>query len=228
MTPGRTHMTIPATRSSTRPTRARDRAGAAAFTLVESLLSVVIVSGVLVASLGTIGAIGRARAVQIERAAATQLAGQVMAEVMQCYYQEPSGAGPFGPDSGELTRAAFDDVDDYDNWQSTGGTPTLRDGTALEGYGGWKVRVMVNPARVSDPRITEGLETGLKRIRVSVTTPAGVKYDMYGVRAANGMYEQMPATATNYLTFGGVSARVGERGKTIHGGAHPLNVTTSQ
>jgi type II secretory pathway pseudopilin PulG len=204
------------------------RGGGGGFTLVESLMAVVIVSGVLVASLGTIGAVGRARFVQIERAAAAQLAGQVVGEVLQCAYQEPSGAGPYGPDAGETTRAGFDDVDDYDNWQSNGAGPTLRDGTALDGYAGWKVKVRVDPARLSDPRITDPLDTGLKRIRVTVTTPAGVAYEMYAMRGTNGPYEQAPTELTTYLTFGGVSARVGDRGKTIHGGAHPLNVTTSQ
>src|SRR4051794_6834828 len=103
--------------SFTRTTSSRRRP--AGFTLVEALMSVVIVSTVLVAALGTVGAIGRTRQAQVERAAAAQWANQVMAEILQCYYQEPSGAGPLGPDTGENSRAQFDDVDDWDKWDST-------------------------------------------------------------------------------------------------------------
>ena len=138
---------------------ARRYDGARGFTLVEATMSVVIVSVVLVSALGTFGGIARARQVQVDRAAATLLAQRVTAEVLQCYYQEPSGAGPLGPDAGESSRAAYDDVDDYDGWNAS--PPVLRDGTAMDGFAGWKVKVRVQYAAVGDPDTTGNLDTGL-------------------------------------------------------------------
>jgi prepilin-type N-terminal cleavage/methylation domain-containing protein len=200
------------------------------FTLVESLMSVLIVSGVLVAALGTLGAIGKGRQAQVERAAAIHLGDQFMAEVMQCYFQEPgspTGSILIGADAGESQRTQYDDVDDWENWK-TSDPPKLRDGTVMPGYTGWEVKLKVDHALLTDPMQTSNIYTGLKRIKVVVKTPGGGAYTMYGLRSSNGVYEQAPTSMTTYLTFGGVWAQVGDKGKTIYGGAHPLNITTSQ
>jgi MSHA pilin protein MshD len=198
------------------------------FTLIESLMSIVIVSGVLVAALTTLGAIGRTRMVQVDRAAAVHLGERMMAEVLQCYFQEPGSSNPaIGTDAGESARDLFDDVDDYDGWATTG-TPTLRDGTAMSEFVNWKLAVKVDHAQLADPGSTTAGFTGLKRIQVTVTAPSGAAISYYASRSSNGAYEQTPQAVTTYLTGTGVSAKVGERGKTIYGGAHPLNVTTSQ
>jgi type II secretory pathway pseudopilin PulG len=200
---------------------------ARAFTLVEAVMSILIVSSVLVASLGTFGAIGQARQKQIDREAAVHLASQLMSEIFQCYYKEPTGSSTtLGPDAGETSLAAYDDVDDYDGF--TASPPMSRDGTFLAGYTGWTRSVRVEYASLTDPSTASITDTGLKRIRVTVTAPGGMSYTMLAMRSSNGLYEQMPAASTNYLTWGGVSAQIGNKGKTIYGGAHPLNVTTSQ
>src|SRR5687767_12240939 len=161
---------------------------ARAFTLVESMMAVLIVSGVLVASLGTFGAIARARQMQVERAQAFGLAERMMSEVVQCRYDEPSGGviNP-GPDAGETRRALFDDVDDYENWSAA---PQLRDGTALPGYSGWLVKVKVRYVTPAAPDSTSNDSTvGLKRIQVSVSTPSGAKHELWALRSAGGAYE---------------------------------------
>lgn len=196
------------------------------FTLVESLMAVLIVSGVLVASLGTFGAIGRARQVQIQRAQAFGLAECLMAEVVQSYFQDPSGATTLGPEADETSRAAFDDVDDFDKWIAS--PPVRRDGTVLDGYSGWRIRVKVRHVLPGDPNTESSSPTGLKRIRVSVTSPTGFEHILRALRSSAGAYEQAPTATVNYLTWGGVAVKVGEGGRTVYGGAHPLNVTTSQ
>jgi prepilin-type N-terminal cleavage/methylation domain-containing protein len=213
----------------TRPDAPPARPGRRGFTLVESLLSVVIVSGVLVAALGTLGAIGKSREKQVERAAGVHLAEQVLAEIMQCYFVEPSGAAnanALGTDAGESGRASFDDVDDYENWSMS--PPRGRDGTAMPGYADWKVKVKVDHADLAAPQNNVNTLTGLKRIRVSATSPTGTAVEMYGLRTAKGAYEQSVTKDTTYLTWAGVSAQVGERGKPMHGGAHPLNLKPAQ
>lgn len=189
-------------------------------------MAVLIVAGVLVASLGTFGAIGRARQSQVQRAEALSLAERMMAEIVQCYFQDPSGATIIGRDDGETTRAAFDDVDDYDNWQAA--PPTRRDGTALPGYAGWKIKVRVRHVLPDTANVESSTVTGLKRIRVTVMTRDDIEHTLVALRSSGGAYEQVPTSTVNYLTWGGVEVRVGEQGRPVYGGAHPLNVTTSQ
>ena len=204
------------------------RATRRGFTLIESLMSVVIVSGVLVAALTTLGAIGRTRQMQVDRAAGVHLGERMMSEVLTCYFQEPGTTNPIiGPDTGESVRTQFDDVDDYENWLSAS-TPTLRDGTVMTEYVNWKIKVKVDHAMLADPMSTTATLTKLKRIKVTVTAPSGAKFDLYASRSSNGAYEQAPQSATTYLMRAGITAKVGSFGKTIYGGAHPLNVTTSQ
>ena len=200
----------------------------AGFTLVEALMAVVIVSGVLVAALGTFGAIGKARKNQVDRTAAYGLANQLLAEVMQCYFKEPGGGTTLGTDAGETARAAYDDVDDYNGYEAS--PPKFRDDTVITGYTGWKHSVAVRCVQVSSPTATlsSGDAQALKEITVKVTTPGGMNVTLRGLRGVDGAYEQLPTTTTNYLTWTGVSAKVGDGGKTVYGGAHPLNVTTSQ
>ena len=189
-------------------------------------MAVLIVSVVLVASLGTFGAIGRSRQAQVDRAQAFGLAELVMAEVVQSRFAEPSGAATtLGADAGEHGRADYDDVDDFNGWAAS--PPSARDGTPLPGYAGWSVTVWVRYVAPDDLN-AYGTPAGLKRVQVRVVTPAGVRHEMYALRAAGGAYEEAPAATVNYLTGGGVAVKVGERGRTVYGGAHPLNVTTSQ
>jgi type II secretory pathway pseudopilin PulG len=197
------------------------------FTLVEALMAVLIVSGVLVASLGTFGAIGRARQLELERAQALGLAERVMAEIVQCRYEEPSASTTtLGPDAGESGRAQYDDVDDYDSWSTA--PPEGRDGVALVGMTGWSVQVWVRWVNPSDPATTTNTPSGLKRIQMRVTTPVGLRHEFVSLRSSGGAYEHVPTGIMNYLTWAGVAVKVHEQGRTVYGGAHPLNVTTNQ
>src|SRR3954471_23604142 len=96
-----------------------------AFTLIECVVSVLIVSVVLVASVGTFGQIAKGRQNQVDRTAGVAMADHLLAEVLQCYFKEPGGGTALGPDPGEMSRAAFDDVDDYDGYSAS--PPVLRD-----------------------------------------------------------------------------------------------------
>ena len=59
-------------------------------------------------------------------------------------------------------------------------------------------------------------------------SPTGSVIILRGLRCVDGAYEQAPSATTNYLTWGGVYAKVGDKGKTMYGGSHPLNVVDSQ
>src|SRR5687768_13721127 len=127
-------------RAVTRPPRSnRTPAG---FTLAEAVMCVLIVGGMMVASMTALSAVARVPPQQSERRQAMGLAGQLMAEVLQCAFQDPQGGTVLGTDAGEAARAAYDDVDDYDRWQGT--QPSLKDGTPLAGYETWKRKVKVD------------------------------------------------------------------------------------
>jgi MSHA pilin protein MshD len=200
-----------------------------AFTLIECLVSVLIVGVVLVAAVGTFGQIAKGRQNQIDRTAGVTLGEQLLAEILQCYFKEPGSASTtLGPDAGETARSMFDDVDDYDG--QTASPPKLRDGTAMSEYVGWTRSVQVICVKPDQPNtpISTGDAQVLKRITVTVKSPTGSIIIVRGLRCVDGAYEQAPSTTTNYLTWGGVYAKVGERGRTMYGGSHPLNVVASQ
>ncbi len=61
--------------------------------MVEAVISVVIVSGMMLASITTLGAVCRARRVQAERQEALALAHGLMTEILQSYYLDPASTG---------------------------------------------------------------------------------------------------------------------------------------
>jgi len=149
----------------TRVAKIRNRAHAPAFTLVEAVISTVIVGVMFVVALNTVGA---SRLTQ-HRAAVTNrgcfFAEMLLSEIVQQNYKD-SGVNPvFGPETGEstTTRADFDDVDDYSGWS---GAPTAKDGTALPNSTGWTQTVTVQWINRLDPSQVQAVETNVKRITV--------------------------------------------------------------
>ncbi len=150
-----------------------------ALTLVEVVMSTLVVSVTLVAALHAVGGARLAQQTSDDRARAMTVAEGLMNEVLQCAYDDPDGTGVFGPDPDEDAdrRVTFDDVDDYDQW--TESPPADRAGAALPGLDGWERRVRVVyvaraallPASIVLATGSSGPpaeDTGLKRIRVTV------------------------------------------------------------
>jgi type II secretory pathway pseudopilin PulG len=137
-----------------------------AFTLLEAVISTVIVAVMLVAALNTVGAsrITQHKAALVSRG--RMLAESLLAEVLQQSYQDPAQPCVFGPEPGEsgLTRDAFNDVDDYQGWSQS--PPTAKDGSALPNSTNWRRTVTVEWVDPLDPAQVRGTETGLKRITV--------------------------------------------------------------
>lgn len=137
------------------------------FTMVEAVLSTVIVSVVLVAALNLVGT----SKVTQQKAALTSrgrlLAEDLLAEILRQRYQEPDEAALFGRETGELaaTRALYDDVDDYQEW--TASPPVAQDGAAIANSVGWKRAVTVERIEPLNPQTVTTSETGAKRITVT-------------------------------------------------------------
>lgn len=161
-------MTCPPANSGSHTARRLPIGAPRAFTIVEATISTVLVAVMLVAALNTVGA---SRTTQHRVALISRgqlLAEDLLAEILRQNYQEPDGTPAFGRETGEsiATRAAYDDVDDYDGW--SGAPPTTKEGTVLMDSTGWKRTVAVNRIDPQDPRQVETTETGAKKITVTV------------------------------------------------------------
>jgi MSHA pilin protein MshD len=157
---------------------------AAAFTLVEVMMSVIVVGVMFVAALNTVGSARIGEYKIAERNRGLFLAQDLMAEILQQAYDDPDDPVAFGTESGEGTsnRADFDDVDDYHGWSKS--APERRDGSAIPDLDGWGrsvAVVWVNPADLSQ---TVGSDQGAKRMTVTVTHNGLPVASMFALRTS--------------------------------------------
>ena len=158
-----------------------------AFTLVEAVVSVLIVGALLVAALSTVGA---SRLSQFKTSQASRgqlLAESLIAEILQQDYRDPDGIAMFGPEFGEstVTRTDFDDVDDYDGWTKT--PPQAKDGTQLPNLAGWQRSVTVEWVDPMDPTRVTSSETNTKRVTVIVADENVKVASMVALKTASGL-----------------------------------------
>lgn len=139
------------------------------FTLIEAVMSMLIVGLMLVAALNTVGASKLSQARNTERVRGPLLAQDLMAEILSQNYEEPVDTVGFGRESGESggDRADWDDVDDYDGWSKS--PPQKKDGTVMPDLQGWGREVTVTWANAFTPDSPSVAATDLKRIDVKVT-----------------------------------------------------------
>jgi len=158
-----------------------------AFTLVEAVLSLVIVGAMLVAALSTVGAsrLSQQRTSQYSRG--QLLAEALMAEILRQDYQDPNGTPVFGCEPGESTgtRADFDDVDDYDGWSSS--PPAAKDGTQLAGLSGWQRSVTVQWVDPADITQVKTFETNAKRVIVTISCNNKQVGSLTAIKTNSGM-----------------------------------------
>jgi prepilin-type N-terminal cleavage/methylation domain-containing protein len=131
-----------------------DSPGRCGVTLIEVMISIVLVSTVLLVSLTASSRLLHNEHLQDAANDGAQLAAQLLDEVSSMDFRDRNDP-VFGLEADETAtdRTGFDDVDDYDGYECT--PPTYRDGTSIEGYEGWSCRVTITPA---DPS-TEGITT---------------------------------------------------------------------
>ena len=140
-----------------------------AFSLIETLISVVLVGGLLVAALNTVGSAALGRGQMTDAARGMLLAQQLAAEILRQPYEEPIDTPVFGREATESggDRSGFDDVDDYDAWSAS--PPQYRDGTTLSNLTGWTRAVEVVWADPNDQTKTVAYDAGIKRITVTLS-----------------------------------------------------------
>jgi type II secretory pathway pseudopilin PulG len=158
-----------------------------AFTLVEAVVSVLIVGTLLVAALSTVGA-SRLSQFKTSQASRGQLLGEsLMAEILRQEYLDPDGNAVFGLESGEstTTREGFDDVDDYHKWSSS--PPVNKDGAEITGLPDWQRNVTIEWVDPMDPKEVKSSETNAKRVTVTVANGNIKVASLTAIRTNSGL-----------------------------------------
>ena len=155
------------------------------FTLIEAVVSMVIVSVMLLAALETAGlaAVGRSTVTAHEKG--MFLARDLMSEIMGQPFDDPEGmsmsATP-NTEAGEKGsgRSSYDDVDDYFKWSAS--PPQYKDGTEMSGMSQWRRESIVYRVQGSDLS-TKKSSGAIKRIEVRVYFHNRQVAELIGFRA---------------------------------------------
>jgi len=193
-------------------------------TLIEAVISIVIVTTMLVAAVSALGSFSRARRSQFDRCAGAGLARALMSEILQMRYIEPGQYVSFGREDGEAddVRSAWDDVDDYAGLVES--SPKTRDGEQIVGAEGWTRSVTVEFVQPENPTQASPEDTGLVRITVSATSPTGVTTTLEALRGDRSVYDQPPRSETTFVTWVGAEMQIGpDEAKRLTTGTHVLN-----
>lgn len=191
-------------------------------TLTEVVISIPLIGLVMVGAMTSTGSVLRtwndARDLNVGRT----LAHDLLAEIMHQPYSDPEGGSGIGSDPGEgsVNRRKWDDVDDYHGW-SFGSPPRDKDHNALSGYSGWSRTASISYASLADPTQNSGVDSGLKRITVIVTSPAGEVTTLVGYRSGSGAMEHAPAVDTTVQGY--ISHQLEVNGNTLYRGANLPN-----
>lgn len=149
-------------------------------TMVEAILSTVIVGSVLVATMRLVGGAARSGKLLSDGAVAADVADGLVAEILTKSYTDPVTPTGFGVEAGETTtsKANYDDVDDYDGWTQTyayTGRSNAADSVVAS--------VSIKRAALATPSSDAASESGLKRITVTVKRQNRVLATRYAWKA---------------------------------------------
>lgn len=136
------------------------------FTFVELVISLVIIGIAVTGGLLVYTTIVARSADPLIRQQALAIAQAFLDEAVSKSWDDPDGS------DGELSRLAFDDVDDYDALDNV--TASLSDGTGV-GLDDYRVTVDVTPL------VLDGVN--MKRVAVTVTGPANISVSLASYRA---------------------------------------------
>lgn len=143
-------------------------------TLVEAVASIIVLSIAIPPLVSLFTEVAAHDAHHTQQSVAVTYADALMEEVVSKAFEDPGEAtGSFGTEEG--SRAAFDDIDDFDGLSNS--PPERIDGTSLSDYSGFTRSVAVDNVTAADPDPATPAADGtteFKRIRVTVAwTGAG-------------------------------------------------------
>lgn len=137
-----------------------------AFTLVETVISIVLVSVLLVAALTAAGASARFRQSTSSRDFASLLASDLTEEMAGKLYGSTTG-GSILTTTLAGNRSTTTNIDQYNGL--TESPPVTWAGTAVSGATGWTRSTVVERVLVKSPDTITTDETGIKRVTITVS-----------------------------------------------------------
>lgn len=172
------------------------------FTLVEAVISIVLVGMTLVTAMSLAGLSGAGQTGAFQQRRGHMLARELLIEIQSQSYVDPdlleaywdsivrtgsitlSGGDNFGPAAGEVTgnRSLFDDVDDYNGW--TASPPQDKDGAVRSDFAGWTRTAVVEKVNPGDFSLLPSTDHGLRRIIVSASYKGSVVARVTGFKSA--------------------------------------------
>ena len=161
--------------NSTFAKRYRSNQSRHGLTLIEVLVSLILVSTVLLVSLSASANLFRDQSSERTSVRAHELAGIILDEISVRNFRDPDDDQVFGiePSESVSDRTTFDDVDDYHGYVST--PPTYRDGPSIGNYSGWSFAVVVERAEPTNSGIALVTidDAPLRVVTVTCTSPSG-------------------------------------------------------
>lgn len=151
---------------TSRPTFVRHARTQGGFTLIETVVAIVVLAIAVVGSMAALSAISVQSADAMVTEQATAIASAYLNEVLQ---------KPFGAFDGKTTRSTLDVVDDYNGLNNAG----VRDqrGTLVAGLSQYNVRVSVGPGTLGSVPAAE-----VREVDVTVVHSSGVTVVLSGYR----------------------------------------------
>ena len=143
--------------------RCKRPGGERGFTLIELIVALVIIATAAATILGVMSAVDSRSAEAMQRTQAISIANAYLREIIAQPFVDPAGA------DGEVARAAFDDVDDYNNLPTA--TVSDRFGNPIAGLDNYQVAVNVTQTAIGPGGALVAANRSL-RITVTVTSPS--------------------------------------------------------
>ncbi len=146
--------------------RQKFRAG---LSYVEIIMATMIMSILLVAALNLFANLGRSKTNVMKHDASTVASLDLIKEIMERNYKDPTTPTDFGADPCELiggNRSFYDDIDDYNNLIEH--PPKYLDGTNIPGYEDMTRSTKVRWVKASDFTQTSLVDQGYKEVTITL------------------------------------------------------------
>ena len=154
-------------------------------TLIETVISMVVVSLLFAAALNASGAAAATRVVTDGRRQGEELCQALMAEILSKPYFDPeTGSNGLGSEAGEANgtdRTGFDDVDDFNGW--TASPPVERSGVTIPNTTGLTRSVTVEKLSRSTGSDLFTNAGEVKVVRIQVKRNSKLLYELVAVRS---------------------------------------------
>lgn len=171
--------------------------------MMETTVSISLVSILLVGSLQTLTFTTQHSNRDLENLRALGLAEQLLAEIVPLNYIDPvestTALGREASETSTTIRSAWDDIDDYNGFKES--TLRYRDGTAIPNATGWVRSVTVTSLVPSTLATTTSLNSTLRLVTISLERTGGRSYTYQYLVSRDGFRTPQSLASTTQPAF---------------------------